>query len=472
MLRLDLPTMLEVTGGELVSGPDSVMVNGLAIDSRDVEPGAVFVAFGGERADGHAFLGEAVARGARALVVTRDDDVVRAASVATGRHQQPALVLVPDALAAVQALAAHHRDRLMCPVIGVTGSTGKTTTKDLIEAALTARFSVVATRGNQNNELGVPLTLLAAGAETEAVVIEMAMRGAGQIARLCETARPTHGLVTNVGVSHVGLLGSAEAVAEAKGELVEAVPLTGVVYLNGDDAASRALAARAAAPVVMYGLGEDNDVRALDVAVSAEGCPSFTLAARGSEAEVVLAVCGRHNVYNALGAAAVALDLGLSVEETAQGLACASPGDMRMQVFTSASGVTVVNDAYNANPTSMRAALQALDDMTTEGRRIAVLGDMAELGSLTELAHFQLGEQIARHAVDVLVTVGEKGRRIADGARAAGVDPDAVRPCVTVEEASEVLDDVVEPGDLVLVKASRSVGLERVVEGIVTPHVR
>lgn len=469
MLRVDIDTLLSVTGGTLLSGPDDAMVNGLAIDSRDVQPGCAFVAFAGERADGHAFLGEAVTRGARALIVTRDDDVVRTAAGAT-RHPAAALVLVPDALAAVQALASQHRDRLNCPVVAVTGSTGKTTTKDLIEAALVSRLNVTATRGNQNNELGVPLTVLAAGADTQAVVVEMAMRGAGQIARLCEIARPTHGLVTNVGVSHIELLGTPEAIAEAKGELVEAIPPGGGVYLNGDDAVSARLAGRASTAVVTYGVGEAADVRAEHVTVAADGCASFTISARGQTAEVRLRVPGRHNVYNALGAAAVALDLGSSLAQIAEGLGCAAPGDMRMQVFTSASGVTVVNDAYNANPASMRAALRALGDMEAAGRKVAVLGDMAELGSLTELAHFQLGERVARYGLDALVTVGAKAGRIADGARAEGMDAEAVRPCATVEEASEVLDDLLEPGDLVLVKASRSVGLERVVEGIVTPR--
>lgn len=470
MLRIDVQTLLEVTDGKLLAGSEDVMVNGLAVDSRDVQPGCAFVAFVGARADGHAYVGEAVVRGARALIVTRDDEAVRAAAAAS-RHQQASLVLVADALEAVQALASHHRERLLCPVVGVTGSTGKTTTKDLMEAALTVKYNVVATHGNRNNELGVPLTLFEAGADTEVVVVEMAMRGRGQIARLCEIARPTHGLVTNVGMSHIELLGSAEAIADAKGELIEATDPAGAVYLNGDDALSERLAARAAAQVVTYGLGEENDVRAEAIAVAPEGTASFDVRlADGSSQPVSLRIPGRHNVYNALGAAAVSVDLGLSLEEVAEGLGCAVPGDMRMQVFTTASGVTVVNDAYNANPTSMRAALNALDDMSAEGRKIVVLGDMAELGSLAELAHFQLGEQLPQHRFDLLITVGGKAARIADGARAQGMAEDRIRPCVTVEEAASVLEDSVEPGDLVMVKASRVVGLERVVDGIVTPH--
>lgn len=471
MLTLSVQTLLEVTGGELLAGPVSTMVNGLAIDSRSVHPGAAFVAFHGERADGHSYIGEALAEGARAVLATRDDEEVRA-MFDSGARAESALVLVDDAQRAVEALGSWHRERLLCPVIGVTGSVGKTTTKDFLRSVLASAMSVVATAENRNNELGVPLTLMEAGVETEALVVEMAMRGAGQIAHLCEIARPTAGLVTNVGVSHVELLGSEAAIASAKGELVQAIPSTGRVFLNGDDGWTDVLSAASRAPVTRYGLGEHTDVTATDVTLAEDGTPTFTLVAGDRTAEVRLPVPGRHNVYNALAAASVGLFLGLELEVVVGGLENATFTKWRMESFVSAAGLTVVNDAYNANPTSMRAAISALGDIPTRGRRIAVLGDMAELGSLAELAHFQLGGEIAHASVDVLVTVGERARRIAEGAVAAGMDIDMVRPCVTAEEASEVLDDIAEPGDTVLVKASRVMGLESVVEGMIEPRVQ
>jgi len=240
--------------------------------------------------------------------------------------------------------------------------------------------------------------------------------------------------------------------------------------LNGDDHWSRALEARASAPVTWYGLSEGVDVRATDIEVDEAGRPTLTLVTAEGSARTTLPVPGRHNAYNAAAAAAVALALGATLDEVAAGLAHALTSDMRMQVFTTAGGVVVVNDAYNASPTSMRAALATLADMATKGRRIAVLGDMAELGSLTELAHFSLGEVVARSGVDVLVTIGERARRIADGAMAAGMELASVRPCTSIEEASEVLDDLVATDDVVLVKASRCMELERIVEGILTPH--
>lgn len=467
---MSIERLIEVTGGTLAGGDASAMVNGLALDSREVEPGNVFVALVGERADGHDFVRAAIDAGARAVIVTRADEQLLA-QVTQSRDPDAAVVLVDDAIKVIQALAAHHRARLLCPVVGVTGSTGKTTTKDFLRAVLKTRFKVVASEGNRNNELGVPLTIFEAGADTGVLVVEMGMRGPGQISELAAIASPTHGLVTNVGLSHVGVLGSQEAIADAKGELVEAIPETGAVFLNGDDAWTERLQARSRARVIRYGLGEACDVRAEEITVSPDSFPLFTLIARGERAAVTLPVLGRHNVYNALAAAAVALELGVDVGRIVEGLAGAKMSGMRMDVFESASGVTVIDDAYNANPVSMRAALAALMDVRVSGRHIAVLGDMAELGSLSELAHFQLGEEVARSGVHVLVTVGKLARRIAEGARAEGMDPDSVRPCATPEEASEVLDDLLEPGDAVLVKASRVMGLERVVEGIIKPHV-
>ncbi|MDO9556815.1 MAG: UDP-N-acetylmuramoyl-tripeptide--D-alanyl-D-alanine ligase [Coriobacteriia bacterium] len=470
MLTLSVGTLCGVVGGKLLAGAETTMVNGLATDSRAVTPGAAFVAFTGENTDGHSYLSAAIEAGARALLVTREDEGFLEL-VATSRRQDVALVLIDDALAAVQTLAAHHRERLACPVIGITGSTGKTTTKDFVRSVLGTRLKVVATDANRNNELGVPLTIMEAGAETEVLVIEMAMRGTGQIAALCDIARPTAGLITNVGVSHVEILGSEEAIASAKGELVRSIPERGRVFLNGDDGWSAVLEETAGAAVTRYGLSPECEVRAEDIVVGEDAIASFTLVAEQGSASVQLNVPGRHNVYNATAAAAVGLYLELSLEDVVKGLEVATFTKMRMETFSSASGVLVINDAYNANPTSMKAALQTLAEMRTTGKRVAVLGDMAELGSLSELAHFKMGEYLAELGLHALVTVGARARRIAEGAIVAGMDAAAVRPCSIAQEASEVLDDLLEQGDVVLVKASRVMELERVVEGIIQPHV-
>ena len=470
MIAMQASVVARATGGKLVAGSRRALATSVAIDSREVRPGAAFIAFPGERVDGHAFAQEALSRGARVLVLTRDDPEAAAVVEADPRHEL-ALVRVDDATAAVQALAMRHREHLTCPVIGVTGSSGKTTTKDLLRAVLATRLSVVATEGNRNNEIGVPLTLLEAGPATGAVVLEMAMRGHGQIARLCEIGRPTVGLVTNVGQTHIELLGSEQAIASAKAELVRAVPAAGRVFLNGDDEWSRMMEDVAEAPATYYGTAEGVDVRARDVETDPDGRPSFTLDTSSGSVAVALAFPGRHNAYNAAAAAAVGLHLGITLEEIGRGLSEARPSSMRMEVFESAGGVTVINDAYNANPTAMRAALRTLADVESGGRRVAVLGDMAELGSLSELAHFGLGEYAASLPIDRLVVVGEGAGRIADGAVRAGMAETSIVRCATSDEAAEAVGELLLPGDVVLLKASRIMGLERVVEGIINPHV-
>lgn len=471
MLTLSTEMIIDITDGELLAGPVETVANGLAIDSREVQPGAVFVAFIGESTDGHGHIGAALDAGARVVLVTRDDQDVRDAFTVAARPECT-LVRVEDAQRAVERLASWHRDRLHIPVIGITGSTGKTTTKDFVRSVLATTVRVVATSGNRNNELGVPLTVMEAGSDTDALVVEMAMRGPGQIEHLCAIARPTAGLVTNVGVSHLEILGSQEAIASAKGELVAAIPADGRVFINADDAWTTRMASGAAAAVTLYGLGPDAEITARDITTTQSGAPSFTLVVPEGEADVTLPVPGRHNVYNALAACAVGRYLSVPLEDIVRGLEGASFSRWRMETFLSASGVTIINDAYNANPTSMRAAIEALVDVPTAARRIAVLGDMAELGSLTELAHFELGQLVAHSSVDILVAVGVLGERIAEGARAAGMSDTAIRPCVDAIEAVEVLDDLLEVGDTVLVKASRVMGLEAVVEGMMNPRVQ
>ena len=467
MVTMSAARLAEIVTGEVVAGLPQSVFRGVEVDTRAIHRGMAFFALPGERVDGHGFVGAAAAAGARVAVVSRFDATV----VQQLGDTAFAVVLVADVAEALRALAAHHRGTLRCPVIGITGSTGKTSTKDFLVAALGTDRNVCATRGNRNNELGVPLTVLEAGQSTGVLIVEMGMRAEGEIEGLCTVARPTDGIVTNIGQTHLETLGSQEAIARAKGELVGCIPSSGRVFLNGDDAWSRSLEARSAAPVTWYGLGKSVDVRATDLVVDDLGRPSFTLHAGPDSARVSLPLPGRHHAYTAAAAAAAALYLGVPLADVAARLRDVRVTDMRMQVFLAANGVTVVNDAYNANPTSMRAAVDALADMKSSGERVAVLGDMAELGSLTELAHFRIGEALARTGIEQLVTVGERARRIAEGALAVGMAPERVRPCATVEEASEVLDDLVSAGDVVLVKASRSMGLERIVEMILASDV-
>ena len=468
MLTIAADKILSVTGGRLLCGSPDAVGNDIAIDSREITPGCMFVALPGERADGHDFIETSIAAGARVLLVSRGSDEI-ADAVALAAKRRVAVIQVDDCVKAVQELAVYHRSRLTCAVVGVTGSTGKTTTKDFLDAVLRSTLRVVSTQGNQNNELGVPLTVLRAGADTDVLVVEMGMRGIGQIADLCAVARPTVALVTNVGVTHIELLGSQDAVASAKGELVRALGPEGAAFLNGDDAYSEAIAQTSLGPVTLYGLSEPCSIRAENIEVDAQSRAGFDLISDVGSTHVSLSVPGRHNVYNALAAAAVGLYLGVPIDVLDSSLAAADVSAMRMQVFTSADGVTVINDAYNANPVSMQAAVVTLAEMNSADRRIAVLGDMAELGSLTELAHFRIGEAVARLPIEVLVSVGPRAQRIADGARAEGMPADDIHACATAPEAAEVLRGILSHNDAVLVKASRVMGLESVVEEIVSP---
>lgn len=464
--------LVEQTDGILLFGEPSWIVSGLAIDSRRVEPGAAFVAFSGEVTDGHDHLDAAIENGSRALIVTVGSEDLSEEIFERAAASETAIVQVEDALRAVQDLARAHRRRLRSTVVAITGSTGKTTTKDLVKAVLAAKYRTLATEGNQNNELGVPLTILAADANTEMLVVEMGMRGAGQIAELCDIAEPDHGLVTNVGTSHIEILGSESAIASAKGELVESLKPEGRAYLNGDDARTAGLSVRSTARVTTYGLGSTSDVYATDIDLDEMSRPSFTATlASGESHGIHLTVSGRHNVYNALAALAVGEALDVPIEDMATALSNASMTAMRMEVFRTAGGLTILNDAYNANPTSMRAAIDTLAGMRGEGRRVAVLGDMFELGSFSELAHFRLGGYVADAGIDLLVTVGPLARRIAEGAKASGMAAEAVHPCEDVFDALDLLGEKVGVDDVVLVKASRAMSLERVVEGLVNPLV-
>jgi UDP-N-acetylmuramoyl-tripeptide--D-alanyl-D-alanine ligase len=466
MLTATAETIASVCRGEIVAGRPEVVGNDVVIDSRLAAPGCVFVAMPGEHVDGHDFLHAVLSEGARVLIVTWDESRL-GATLAAAEAAGAAVVHVADSLLALQDLAAWHRRRLLATVVGITGSNGKTTTKDFLRAVLEGSMRVVATEGNKNNEVGLPLTLLRAGTDTDVVVVEMGMRGLRQIARLAEIARPTVGLVTNVGVSHIEVLGSTDAVATAKGELVLAIPADGIVLLNGDDSYTPRLSELAVAPVVTYGLSEKCDVRATGVKLDGESRATFTLKTSEGEERVSLPTPGRHNVYNALAAAACAIKLGIGAADVASGLSSAVITDMRMQVMTTADGVVVINDAYNANPTSMKAAIETLAEMRVAGNRVAVLGDMAELGSLSELAHFEVGEKAAQAGIDRLFTVGVRAERIADGARAAGLGADKVTSFRSLKKALPAILAGIGGTDVVLVKASRVMGLEAVVEGIV-----
>jgi UDP-N-acetylmuramoyl-tripeptide--D-alanyl-D-alanine ligase len=446
-----LSSVAAVTGGRL-HGPD-VPVNGVATDSREAGPGDLFVAITGERSDGHDFVPEAFERGAAAAVVSRD---------VAGSP----LVVVDDPSRALLELTAEERRGISAVVVGITGSTGKTSVKDLTTAVLSTRHRVAASPRSFNTEIGVPLTLLNAASEAEAIVVEMGSRGPGHIARLCQVARPVIGAVTNVGTAHMEMFRSVEAVADAKAELVEALPQDGVAVLNADDPVVTGFDRRTRARALRFGTASHADVRGEELSLDRAGRASFTLRTAAGSERVELVVPGEHMAWNALAAAAVGVAMGLTAGECAAGLKEARVSAWRMEVFEGRGGVTVVNDAYNANPASMAAALKAARWIAADHRCIAVLGAMAELGEISAVEHERAGELVARLGIERLVVVGADARLIGVGAVREGVEADRVIQCETVEEATEAVRKDVRPGDVVLVKGSRVAGLESLAEAL------
>ncbi len=433
---------------------EDVDISSVAIDSRDASEGGLFVALGGSRQDGHAFVKEAHANG------------VRAALVSDRRALSGPGIVVPDTLAALSALAAAERRRTTAKVIGITGSSGKTTTKDLLTAVLSKRFGVHASQGSYNNEVGLPLTILEAGEATEFLVCEMGSRGIGHIAALCEVAQPDVGIVTNVGVAHLELFGSMENVAKAKSELVSALGSGGVAILFEDDPVVRGFSDLVRGRTLTFGTSERSDVRALDVSLEGDGRASFRIVAYGDSERVRLPVPGEHMVPNALAATAAGLAVGIALEECAGALEQASISRWRMETSTTSDGITVVNDAYNANPASMAAALRTARWMAKGGRLAAVLGQMAELGSVALEEHERIGEMAARLGVERVVTVGREARPLAMAALREGLEPSDV---ASYDDPDEALADIrawLKPGDVVLFKGSRVVGLDRLAEAL------
>lgn len=426
-MRFQVTELCGALGAQLV-GPDVDEVVGLATDSRAVVAGQLFAAVRAER-DGHDFAAAAHAAGAAAVLVERPIDEV------------PSLV-VPDVRAALVALAGVARGRLPERVVGITGSVGKTTTKDLLAAVLSERFVTAASQRSFNNELGVPLTLCNAPDDAEAVVVEMGARGSGHIAFLCEMARPDIGVVTTVQAVHTELMGTEADIARTKGELIESLPSSGLAVLNAAVPLVAAMASRSSARVVTF--GEGGDVQAHDVQVDAELRPSFRLTSPWGEARVGLGVRGVHNVDNALAAATVALFVGLSLDQVVAGLASSDQSPWRMDLQVAPGGARVLNDAYNAAPASVAAALRSLAALDAD-RRTAVLGLMAELGDRSADEHRRVAE-----LADEL------------GIRLVAVDTDlyGVEPVAGVDGALEALGPL-DGGDAVLIKASRVVGLER-----------
>ena len=450
MNKLTLAEIIQVTGAETNSDA-KIFFENVTTDSRKITSGALFIALKGENFNGEDFAAEALKKGAAAVIVSK-----------TAQEISGGIVLkVDDTLTAYRQIAGSWRNRFDIPVVAVTGSNGKTTTKDLTAAALSGLGHVQKTSGNFNNEVGVPMTLLELNEKNNAAVVEIGMRGLGQIESLAQVVRPTIGIVTNVSEAHIEILGSMENIALAKSEMVSAIPSGGTIILNADNlyTAEMKNLAGEGVRVLTYSLEGDADFVATDVLIGSVST-EFVLNFRGKKYDFEIPMLGRHNVSNALAAIAAGYAVGLSVPEVQRGFSSLTTTKMRFEVIRR-DGLTIINDAYNASPASMRVAIKTTSEVY-DGRLIAVLGDMLELGTIAEAVHREIGAELVENKFDTLITLGELGKFIAAGARDASLKN--VYSFDTHEDAAKKILELVRDGDTILFKASHVMHMEKIIE--------
>lgn len=449
MDKLSLSEILKVTGAE-TDFTGEIFFTGVTTDSRKIVEGSLFVALKGETFNGEDFANDALKKGAAAVLVSK-----------TAQNISGVALKVDDTLTAYQQIAASWRARFKIPVVAITGSSGKTTTKDLTAAVLSSLGKVCKTTANFNNEIGVPMTLLELNETHKAAVVEIGMRGLHQIETLARYVRPTIGTVINVNETHIEILGSVENIARAKSELVEAIPSGGTVILNADNPYTLDMKKYAAPGVKILTCALDNpaDLTAENITIDSSST-EFTLNYGGESYNFEIPIIGRHNVSNALAAIAAGLTVGLTIDEIKRGISTLATTKMRFEVIRR-DGVTIVNDAYNASPASMRAAIRTVEEIY-DSRRIAVLADMLELGDISQKAHREIGAELAAHNFDTLIVIGELGKFIADGARDAGLKNVYVEE--NHEAAAKKVLEVMQEGDVILFKASHGMHLEKIIE--------
>jgi UDP-N-acetylmuramoyl-tripeptide--D-alanyl-D-alanine ligase len=453
--QLTIATVIEATGGSLIQGDRRTPMAGVSTDSRSIKPGELFFALRGERFDGHHFIAEALRRGGRGVVV--DEEQGHGIGDKT-----IAVIQVTDTLQALGDLAKLWRRRHPIPVIAVVGSNGKTTTKEMVAGILERKDTVLKNPGNLNNLIGLPLSLLKMKAEDRVAVIEMGMNRAGEILRLTRIAEPDLGIVTNIGPVHLEGVGSIEGVMRAKGELLEGMGAHGVLIFNADDPRVVELSTGFKGEKTSFGITNPADWRGTQLSTRDAGRVSFQLTGPPGEIAVALRLMGEHQVYNALAAAAATSHLGVGLDEIRKGLETFQPPPMRMELMELEKRITIINDAYNANPPSMESALHTLTKMTG-GRKIAVLGDMLELGAFAQQAHQELGRQVKESGVDLLFLLGQFAPQVANGAQEAGMPPQAIYIGKDHHALSLRLARTVQQGDWVLVKGSRLMKMETII---------
>ncbi|MBF0526737.1 MAG: UDP-N-acetylmuramoyl-tripeptide--D-alanyl-D-alanine ligase [Deltaproteobacteria bacterium] len=462
MDHLTVTDVIDATKGTWLPAAIDRTLTGVSTDSRSLQAGSAFFALSGPNFDGHSFVAQAAAKGAGCAVVAEGG------SLPEGIPPEFPVIMVPDTLTALGDLAAGYRRRFRMKLVGITGSNGKTTTKEMLGRILERRYQTRTTRGNLNNLIGLPLMIFDLSAHTEAAVLEMGMSFPGEIARLCHIADPDLGLITNIGPAHLESMKNVAAIAAAKGELFAGLRPDAVALVNIDDHLVMGQAARAGARQMTYGTSPKAEIRAGRIEVLTDGRSRFQLGTPSGSAEIRLNVLGRHNVINALAAAAAGYCLDMPVEDIQAGLESYRPFSRRMELITMPEGPVVIDDTYNANPVSTTAAIQTLAEMTVPGRRIVVLGDMLELGSESEAAHQAIGRLVAALKIDYFFFYGPMAGMAGAAAVGAGMDRGRVKGGDDHLLMAAEIRKMVKQGDYILIKGSRGMTMDKVVSALIS----
>ncbi|MBZ4644973.1 MAG: UDP-N-acetylmuramoyl-tripeptide--D-alanyl-D-alanine ligase [Clostridia bacterium] len=457
MEPMKINEIVQATGGQLVNGNGEVELVDISTDSRNIKEGMFFIPLKGEKFDGHDFIPKSFEAGAVGCIVEKDINI---------EFHDKCVIKVGNSLKALQDIARYYRQKFSIPFVAVTGSVGKTTTKDMIACVLDQKYKVLKTLGNFNNEIGLPLTVFRLNRTHHIGVTEMGMSGFGEISRLVSIVKPETAVITNIGLSHIEKLGSQENILKAKMEVFEEFDKDSLAILNGDDRLLFNLKGNLPFRIIYYGIYNDKcELKAQDISYHGEEGSSFSIIVDGATYTVRVPVMGEHNIYNALASIAAGMEYGISMNNIIKGIALFKPEKMRMDIFES-KGIKVINDCYNASPASMAAALKVLKQIHNEGRKIAILGDMLEMGEWAFDAHKKVGSDVVKNNIDYLMTVGYNGKNIALGALQAGMAEENIFSFDNNDEVIKFIDHFIKCGDAVLIKASRGMKMEGIAEHI------
>jgi len=455
MQQLKLKEILEATNGELICGDKNAKFTNVSINSREIADGDLFIPIVGDRFDGHDFIVPSFKAGASASLTHKKIDPI----------ENKSLILVDDTTKALGDLASFYRDKFDIPFVGITGSVGKTSTKDMVAVVLSQKFNVLKTEGNFNNEIGLPLTLLNLDSFHEAAVIEMGTSAPGEISRLTSITKPDITVITNIGTAHIEKFGSRQNILKAKLEILEGLSEGGIVVLNGDDNLLGGMKELLKFRTIFYGMEDGHDYQAYNVKTFGEAGTIFEITIRNHEYKIHIPAPGTHNVYNALAAIAIGMELNIPVEKIVSGISEYIPYKMRLNI-TNRDGIKIINDVYNASPQSMEAAINVLKDVGSNGRTVAILGDMLEMGEWAATAHYGVGKFAASKGINFIIGVGENGKDIVQGAIDFGTSLNNLFSFENNSEVNEFLKGFIRIGDIILVKGSRGMKGEEIVDYI------